>query len=129
MKNGNMPVSPNTVENIYNARNYSDSWERAALGLTLRQHFAGAAPQMPEWFEKVFQFEQFKSPLTDEEWQITSVYRQEEYGHDEFERAAELNQIRAAAITEYQQKKQIAMYFAWRAFYADALLAELEKSE
>lgn len=45
MKNGNMPVSPNTVENIYNARNNSDSWERAALGLTLRQHFAGLALQ------------------------------------------------------------------------------------
>lgn len=45
MKNGNMQVSPNTVENIYNARNDSDSWERAALGLTLRQHYAGLALQ------------------------------------------------------------------------------------
>jgi hypothetical protein len=127
MKNGNMPAAPT----IYADMGHNGQREIFCdnQGLTKREHFAGLAPQMPDWFEKVFQFEQFKSPLTDEEWQITSVYKQEEYDHDEFERAAELNKLHADAITDYQQKKQISMYFAWRAFYADALLAELEKSE
>ena len=45
MKIGDQPVNANSVENLYAAKGDSDSWERASLGMTLRQYYAGLAMQ------------------------------------------------------------------------------------
>jgi len=74
-------------------------------GLTKREHFAGLAPDnIPQWFQQVFA-EKAAPELT---WHRES---------NDF-------QIGECGWTQDGER---ALYFAWRAHYADALLAELEK--
>lgn len=130
MKNGNMPAAPvhEIIEHCgFDGSLTSVKTECVHAGLSKREHFAGIAPQVPLWFERVFQFEEFNSPLSDEEWQVSAIYRREDYGHKDFNKAMDLNSKYMTAHNEYEQKKEIARYFAWRTFYSDALLAELEK--
>ena len=74
-------------------------------GLTKREHFAGLAPDnIPQWFHQVFA-ENAGKKLT---WHIE--------GND--------FQIGECGWT---QEGEQALYFAWRTYYADALLKELAK--
>ena len=77
---------------------------QAFLGLTKREHFAGLAPDnIPTWFHRVF-FENADPKLT---W-----HRE---GND--------FQIGECGWT---QEGEVALYFAWRTYYADELLKQLE---
>lgn len=74
-------------------------------GLTKREHFAGLAPDnIPQWFMQVF------SNTADDKltWHRES---------NDF-------QIGECGFTT---EGEIALYFAWRTYYADALLLELSK--
>ena len=74
-------------------------------GLTKREHFAGLAPDnIPQWFHRVFG-EKADPILT---WhRESSDFQIGECG--------------------WTQEGEIALYFAWRTYYADALLKELSK--
>lgn len=74
-------------------------------GITKREHFASLAPDnTPQWFQQVFS-ETAKPELT---WHRES---------NDFQ----------VGECGWTQEGERALYFAWRTYYADALLAELEK--
>ena len=85
MNNSDMPAMPQTIEPSENLERQSQSLGLECnsthyLGLTKREHFAGLAPEMPNWF-----------------------------------------------INSYRHVNTEAAFFAWRTYYADALLKELDK--
>ena len=75
-------------------------------GLTKREYFAGLAPdKIPQWFNQVF-----AESMTNPEfsWSIDATdYSIGECG--------------------FTPRGQAAIYFAWRAYYADNILKELDK--
>jgi hypothetical protein len=74
-------------------------------GLTKREHFAGLAPDnIPSWFHREF------ADSSDES--LT------------WHREGNSYQIGECGWTK---EGEIALYFAWRTYYADALLKELAK--
>ena len=101
LKNSDTPASPTLYMDQTNGSGelYSDN-----NGLTKREHFAGLAPDsIPNWFYMVFS-ETSDPKLT---W-----HRE---GND--------LQIGECGLT---QEGEIALYFAWRTYYADELLKQLE---
>ena len=105
IKNADKPASPTHYSNFTNAHGGSDEFYSDNEGLTKREHFVGLAPDnIPTWFHQVFA-EKADPKLT---W-----HRE---GND--------FQIGECGFT---QEGEIALYFAWRTYYADALLKELAK--
>ena len=74
-------------------------------GLTKREMMAMSAPEIPDWFG--------------EEWSMKFA------GNDRYFKS-DVDEY-GCAVREKTNVGRSAMYFAWRAHYADALLAELEK--
>ena len=96
--NGSTPVSPFTQKPEYQ---YQEA------GLTKREHFSSLAPDnIPSWFFQVFAESDKNKP---------------EYT---WHREATNHQIGECGFT---QDGEVAMYFAWRTYYADELLKELSK--
>lgn len=104
MKNADMPAAPTTIPSRTIGGGVMPPPQNMP-GLTKREMMAAHAPEMPEWFEHKWCMEfanndrYFKSDV-------------DEYG---------------CAVREITAVGQHAMYFAWRSYCADALLAELER--
>lgn len=104
--NGKLPVHPPSVSNSDGVFEDSDS-SGLGYGLTKREHFAGLAPDnVPRWFFQVFAESKNSKP--------------------EFTWSRESTEFTIGECG-FTQDGEIAMYFAWRAYYADALLKELSK--
>ena len=104
IKNGNMPAIP-MYDNYGKASEiFCDKGEsyRRVEGLTKRETFAMNAPVMPPWFE--LEFLQNPELNKGKDFLITNGYE---------------------CATSEDGKK--AMFMAWPAYYADALLAQLEE--
>ena len=100
IKNGDLPANPTQYQDSCNGELYSDN-----TGLTKREHLASLAPDnIPQWFMQVF------SNTADDKltWHRES---------NDF-------QIGECGFTT---EGEMALYFAWRTYYADALLKELSK--
>lgn len=97
--NGESPATPMIDDCI------STHDKEIFYGLTKREHFAGLSPDnIPQWFHSVFA-ETADPKLT-------------------WHREGSDLQIGECGWT---QEGDIALYFAWRVYYADALLKELNK--
>jgi len=106
MSDTSVPAYPVDPAVMYDAHN-GGSWEMSSMGLTKRERIAMSAPDAPDWFS--VDCEPFVSPLTEEEkWEMACTKGKK-------------------AFEDYQKNLNIKKFFAWRAFYADALLAELAK--
>ena len=80
--------------------------EKWCQGLTKREMMAMNAPEMPDWFG--------------EEWSMKFAGNDRYFNSDVDEYGC--------AVREKTKSGRSAMYFAWRAHYADELLAELERT-
>ncbi|MEL1213723.1 hypothetical protein [Aeromonas caviae] len=107
MKNADMPAMP-----VLNGDNEPAEFDHSfyrngnlAVGLTKREVMAMHAPEMPDWFG--------------EEWSMKFA------GEDRYFKS-DVDEY-GCAVREKTRVGRSAMYFAWRAHYADAMLAELEK--
>tara|TARA_R110002012_G_scaffold279134_1_gene467063 strand:- start:595 stop:912 length:318 start_codon:yes stop_codon:yes gene_type:complete len=101
MSNSDRPINPSefTFEN-----QLGHTIHEMNTGLTKREHFASLAPDnIPQWFYQVFA-ETADPKLT---WHRES---------NDF-------QIGECGLT---QEGEITLYFAWRTYYADELLKQLE---
>jgi len=104
MSNTNEPVTACVVKASEQGKALGYDKDHVYLGLTKREHFAGLAPDnIPTWFHQVFS-ENADPKLT---W-----HRE---GND--------FQIGECGWT---QEGEVALYFAWRTYYADELLKQLE---
>ena len=97
MKNADMPAMPNNNPDTYPVPVCSE-W---AYGLTKREMFAMNAPEMPEWFVSQY--------LDEIGYKVT---------HDMIGSTPT-----SEANMPYPHKE---MYFAWRTYYANNILEELE---
>lgn len=109
MINGNTPAAPIMykwkADALGKAANTGYEADEFSVGLTKREYFAGLAPDnIPRWFHQKFA-ETADKELT---WHT------------------EGSSLRSAECG-WTQKGEIALYFAWRTYYADALLKELAK--
>ena len=131
MKNADMPAMPNSNPETYPVPCASE-W---AYGLTKREHFAGIAPNDPPiWFLSGFEADLShiaKIELTEEEARLKREYESDNYGipEDEFKRGQDISSRvrRQEFFLQREQEKQA--YFAWRLYFADCLLAELERTD
>ena len=104
LNNSDMPSSPVFRSDGFMARGNDGEKYR---GLTKREHFSSLAPDnIPPWFFQVFAESDKNKP---------------EYT---WHREATNHQIGECGFT---QDGEVAMYFAWRTYYADKLLSELSK--
>ncbi len=105
MNNSNTPAYPQSNDEVVKA--FMETEQVAPNGLTKREHFAGLAPDnIPNWFFQVFAESKDNKP--------EFTWHREATDHD----------IGECGFT---QEGEVAMYFAWRTYYADALLKELSK--
>ena len=91
--------------NIVDTTDHTPNSNRDVSKLTKREHFAGLAPnEIPNWYTQFW-----LEGLTKAEHEKYH-YSYEEYGVD---------------CVSMNQDAKVKMYFAWRTYYADALLKEL----
>lgn len=110
MKNADMPAMPivDADATPMSHQELSDWRDNSCLGLTKREMMAMHAPDdIPTWFEELWEKNNWNDGELYEDWT------------DEYE-------IDHRSITPTGSSR---MYFEWRAHYADALLAELEKQQ
>lgn len=107
MKNADMPAMPLVNENGSPVHWSSAGMENVGVmaGLTKREMMAMHAPEMPDWFSR--------------EWSM-------KFANDDRYFKSDIDE-HGCAVREMTSAGNNSMYFAWRAHYADALLAELEK--
>jgi hypothetical protein len=112
MNNADMPAMPLTGDaytDINGTANCQGSIQDG-MGLTKREHFAVLAPDaMPQWFFSV--------------WSEADDNKNKDYI---WHRKGILDIPDQRGLTE---KGEVAIYFAWRTFYANGLLTELNKGE
>ena len=129
-KNSDMPAMPSSVSNSDGCVEDSNV-NGYGYGLTKREHFAGLAPEMPEWFESSFTVDlsDIDSPIhTKEEIRLSNEYRSDNYGLSEldFKIGSRVSGELYQYTQEIESERIRKSYFAWRSYYADQLLAELE---
>ncbi|HDN9784862.1 TPA: hypothetical protein P2N00_000500 [Aeromonas salmonicida] len=107
MKNADMPAMPLVNSNGSPVHHSNAGMENHGVmaGLTKREMMAMHAPEMPDWFDSVWRM------------RFANNDRYFKSGIDEF----------GEPVREITKGGLSAMYFAWRTYYADGLLAELEK--
>lgn len=100
-------------------------------GMSLRDWFAGHAPDAPEWFDFDFGEAEPKAPESVGSWaahgdEITSHRK----GTDGYEKVVEYRKKEAfyrEAEKAWRRRRELARLSAWRFSYADAMLAAREK--
>jgi hypothetical protein len=127
MKLENKPISPNPQAGNVKLGKGNE-------GLTLLEHYAGNAPEMPNWFHgekedippspNVNDYpekgrNEIRSWLSDGTWDLS-----EDCG--DFQK--DFNEWRHKR-DEILRKNKESCYFQWRIYYAKALIAELEKQQ
>lgn len=107
MNNSDSPAMPQSgTESQYGDLNSSNDW--GGSGITKREHFAGLAPDnIPKWFFNVW---------------IKELGGDNEEYHWHRDRCLDM-----CAEGGFTEKGGVALFFAWRGYYADQLLAELDK--
>ena len=130
MKNADMPASPVIMTHTKDGGlTKTDKYE----GLTKREMFAMHAPSdIPEWFLSSFNADvsSIKKPsLSEHQVNMMREYNNDNYGlsDDDFKLGGDA----AKVVREYNRKCELEVnkqvYFAWKVYHADALLAELDK--
>lgn len=134
MTNPNDPAYP-TIESIYHGSGAVDT--RTALeGLTKREEFAKAAPgEIPEWFVHM-SLPNVVAPKGWIDYPEDFPFRQEmkEWQHDPcYDLPEELADFQKSwedfgrACTARKKAENENRYFQWRTYYADRMIAELNK--
>lgn len=106
------------------------------IGLTKREYFAAMAPtDIPDWFEHVPSKQDFPkvaewSKIENEndrklcqQWVHDGIFELPEH----LQWFSETFQKHNDAKKQWSRKNEEARYFQWRMFYADNIIAELEK--
>lgn len=106
MKNADMPAMPVVADQRVGNVEKSTS---EATGLTKREMMAMNAPEMPDWF-----YDCWRDEYIDNDFYFGDSAAPIQAGLE-----------RSRTITKHGLK---ALYFAWRAHYADELLAELDRT-
>ena len=128
---GDMPAMPQSIAQSQDGGIHLSS-EYGYEGMTIREQFAMATPDtIPDWFKAKFrsEYKEFESPLTEVEVTHYIAYREYDYAYPHFDEGAKVAAKLDAASTQYEAELNEALYFAWRAYYADALLTELEHTK
>ncbi|MGL5529068.1 MAG: hypothetical protein ACRDCI_11985 [Plesiomonas shigelloides] len=109
MKNGDMPAHP--TGEVYFVGENGRRESAQSNGMTKREMMAMHAPSVPDWFVSMWGDEHIDSELY-----FDSCWVGSEYG---------------GSITDkvMSNNGKCAMFFAWRVYYADQLLVELEVSK
>lgn len=111
--------------------------EKANEGMSMREYFAAHAPEeIPSWFTHVppkkdipeaaewDKIENEEDKQLCQDWVFDGIFDLPEHLQwfsDTFKNHNE-------ALIQWNKTNEGARYFQWRSFYADALIAELEKS-
>jgi len=125
MSNANEPAFPTIYADM--SQNGQREIYCDNTGLTKRERFAIAAPEVPEWF--TVDCEPFVSPLSADENAHMRKFSPEDYGSESWDLGSQACHKEREARDAYCKNINIKRFFAWRAFYADALLAELAKEQ
>lgn len=93
-------------------------------GLTKREHFAGTAPdQIPDWFDP--SYPAFESPLNDQESKDAAEVYADNFSYMRFSAGEKACQKSNEALRKYCKSRDEHRYFAWRSYYADAIIETL----
>jgi len=127
IKNGNMPAMP------FVDPGFGQYQPEVVSGLTKREMFAMNAPSdIPSWFSDGFKanLNHIKKPeLTDHQEKMMHEYNNDNYGlsEDDFKIGSDASSLMRAYSTNCHNEHLRQLYFSWKVFHADTLLAELDK--
>ena len=122
MKNSELPAMPNTPSDF----GYVDT---KTQGATKREYFASRAPEeIPLWFYNMFEARDLPEALTftSEEVECIQAYKDGDYCTENYEKGQDLYNKQLVRDKEIGEQWETQLYFAWRVYYADMLLKELQ---
>lgn len=129
VNNGDMPATPTVYQGSDDNELYFDF-----TVLTKREVFAKDAPDMPDWFRWQFKVDvsDVEAPShSEEERRLCDEYNSDNFGlsRDDFDTGSRV----ASEVRQYhqlaEQEFNVKCFFAWRSYYADMMLKELDRGK